>query len=73
MPCSLNPGLRHRRNYDYDRFWVAFPLKDASGEPLMSLDGDIELVVRIFDKEGRVRWHVPDSIRQRLASRAPAK
>jgi hypothetical protein len=61
-----------RRNYDYDRFWVVFPLKDASGEPLMSLDGDVELVVRIYDKEGRVRWHVPDSIRQRLAARAPA-
>jgi hypothetical protein len=69
VPALL--GVR-RRNYDYDRFWVVFPLKDASGEPLMSLDGDIELVVRIYDKEGRVRWHVPDSIRQRLAARSPA-
>lgn len=65
-------GSVRRRNYDYDRFWVVFPLKAASGEPLISLDGDIELVVRIYDKEGRVRWHVPDSIRQRLASRSPA-
>ena len=65
-------GVR-RRNYDYDRFWVVFPLKDASGEPLLSLGGEIELVVRIYDKEGRVRWRVPDSVRQRLAARAPAK
>ena len=53
-----------RRNYDYDRFWVKFPLQLANGEPLFR-EGDMEaeLVVRIHDKEGRVSWRIPESIR----------
>jgi len=55
-----------RRNYDYDRFWVVFPLKDGDGKPLFTAsDTHAELVVRIFEKEGRVRWPIPDSVRQR--------
>lgn len=46
-----------RRNYDYDRFWVVFPLKLAGGAPLIPKDAtDVELIVRISGKEGRVRW-----------------
>jgi hypothetical protein len=55
-----------RRNYDYDRFWVVFPLKDGDGKPLfLPSDTHAELVVRIFEKEGRVRWPIPESVRQR--------
>jgi hypothetical protein len=55
-----------RRNYDYDRFWVVFPLTHADGKPLFAA-GDVaaELVVRIADREGRVRFPIPSSIKNR--------
>jgi hypothetical protein len=53
-----------RRNYDYDRFWVVFPLKHDDGTPLFSAnDASAELVVRIYDREGKVQWPVPPSMR----------
>jgi hypothetical protein len=53
-----------RRNYDYDRFWVTFPLKTADGQPLFTpADRECELVVRIHDKEGRVNWPIPAAMR----------
>lgn len=56
-----------RRNYDYDRFWMAFPLRLADGRPLFtSADVEAELVVRIYDKEGRVSWAIPRSVRQKM-------
>jgi hypothetical protein len=56
-----------RRNYDYDRFWVTFPLTRQDGTPLFgSADRVAELVVRIVDKEGRVEWAVPGSVRTTL-------
>ncbi len=55
-----------QRNYDYDRFWVVFPLLRSDGKPLFPDTGtEAELVVRIRDKEGKVTWRVPDSICQR--------
>jgi hypothetical protein len=52
-----------RRNYDYDRFWMIFPLTRADGSPLFDgTDRFAELVVRIADKEGRVEWPVPGSV-----------
>jgi len=45
-----------RRNYDYDRFWVTFPLSDAGSPVFTAQDRTAELVVRIYDKEGRVEW-----------------
>ncbi len=52
-----------RRNYDYDRFWVVFPLKASDGRALFGpADREAELVVRIYDKEGRVEWPVPPSL-----------
>lgn len=71
---TVTPALREvaglagvlRRNYDYDRFWVAFPLTRAANAPLFSpADTHAELVVRIYDKEGRVEWPIPASIRNR--------
>jgi hypothetical protein len=53
-----------RRNYDYDRFWVVFPLKHSDGKPLFTAsDNQAELVVRIAGREGRVRWPVPSSLK----------
>ena len=60
---ALNGVLR--RNYDYDRFWVVFPLKDADGRPLFSDNTPTaELVVRIYDRQGRVKWPVPLALRK---------
>lgn len=50
-----------RRNYDYDRFWVVFPLQTDSGPLFTSSDREAELVVRIHDKEGHVDWPLPAS------------
>src|SRR5690606_34086712 len=65
----VNPRLRDvkalagvlRRNYDYDRFWVTFPL-DKEGSAVFSGPGLAELVVRIHDKEGRVEGPVPAAV-----------
>jgi hypothetical protein len=57
-----------RRNYDYDRFWVTFPLTGADGRGLVPEGATTAtLIVRIHDKEGRVSWPVPASIRERAA------
>lgn len=65
---ELAPQLRElpafqgvlRRNYDYDRFWVRFPMAHASGEPVLPRGtSHAELVVRIAGKEGRVKWPLP--------------
>ena len=52
-----------RRNFDYDRFWVTFPLQ-KDGSPLFRpSDTAAELVVRIHGREGRVEWPIPASLR----------
>lgn len=52
-------GVR-RRNYDYDRYWVVFPRTLEDGTPLSGPDvTELELVVRIYDSEGKVRWRMP--------------
>jgi hypothetical protein len=70
---TIRPQLRDvkalagvlRRNYDYDRFWVMFPLIQPTGSPLFSAsDLDAEVVVRIYDKEGHVAWPIPSSLRE---------
>ncbi len=56
-----------RRDYAYDAFWVVFPLHTADGQPLFrEADAEAELVVRIYDKVGKVRWPIPESIRRKL-------
>lgn len=43
------------RNYDYDVFWLTFPLNNT----LVNAEtAQLELVVRISNKEGHVRWSV---------------
>ena len=55
-----------RRNYDYDRFWVVFTLRHPDGQPLFGAgDTEADLVVRIADREGRVKWPIPASVKAR--------
>lgn len=54
------------RDYSYDVFWLVFPLVDNDGQPLLPESSrEAELVVRIHNKEGRVSWPIPASIRRR--------
>jgi hypothetical protein len=56
-----------RRDYAYDIFWVVFPLTNDKGEPSMPPTVTaLDLVVGIYNKEGRVSWQLPESLRQRL-------
>jgi len=53
-----------KRNYDYDRFWLVFPTKHEDGTPLVSVQStQLELVVRIAGKEGRVKWPISEFAR----------
>ena len=74
---TSTPALRNikalsgvaRRDYAYDIFWVVFPMTDQKGKLIWeSVPNSIELVVGIYNKEGRVTWPVSDSLRQRLNS-----
>ena len=76
VPGVSVPALRRARamagklprNYDFDRFWVVFPLHSSKGEPLFdAATPEAELVVRVYEKEGRVAWPVPASILTRTA------
>lgn len=61
-------GVR-RRNYAYDRFWIVFPLTTRTGEPLFPFSvAQAELVIRVYNKQGRVRWRIPPSVRKRMES-----
>ncbi len=74
VPGINTPNLRQikglsgifERDYDYDVFWMVFPLiKD--GTPLFSENQTTaELIVRIYNKEGRVEWLIPKSIRNQI-------
>ena len=75
IPGVNTPALRHvkalagvaRRDYAYDVFWVVFPLKDQQGNPIWDTPPDnIELLVGIYNKEGRVSWPVSEQLRQHL-------
>ncbi len=56
-----------KRDYDYEAFWVVFPLVDPGGGKPLFPHGtrEVELVVRIGRQEGRVAWQIPDSIHRR--------
>jgi hypothetical protein len=63
-----------QRNYDYEQFWVVFPLIRADGQPVFP-EGvvEAELVVRIYNKEGTVTWPLAQSIRERTSAIMAAK
>jgi hypothetical protein len=57
------------RDYNYDVFWMVFRLLTEKGQPILpSSVREAELVVRIYNREARVSWLVPDSIRNRTTS-----
>ncbi len=58
-----------RRDYDFDLFYVSFPLVDENKKPLLSPEvAEIEVLVGIYKSEGSVSWRMPDSIRERIRS-----
>lgn len=61
-------GLRgvYRRDYNYEQFWVVFPLKSAKGAALFSSGtAQATLTVRISNKEGSVVFPVPMYLREK--------
>ena len=49
-----------RRDYDYEVFWIVFPRSSETGAPVLPASvSEAELVVRIYNREGRVKWPVP--------------
>lgn len=60
-----------RRDYDYDVFWVVFPLTDENNQLLFSENlSQLELLVGIYNSEGRVSWQMPESLRTKIKARA---
>ncbi|MFY9557661.1 MAG: hypothetical protein WAV47_23385 [Blastocatellia bacterium] len=58
-----------RRDYDYDVFWVVFPLVDENKASLFpDAVSDVELLLGIRDREELVTWRMPKSIRARIKS-----
>jgi hypothetical protein len=49
------------RNYDYDRFWIGFPLSGPGGPLFLTDDDEAELIVRIHGRDGSVRWRIEPS------------
>lgn len=56
-----------RRNFDYDVFWVVFPLVDENKVGLLP-DGisSVELMLGIQNQEERVTLRIPECIRARI-------
>ena len=64
---ALNPVLK--RDYEYDIFWLSFPVADDNGSPLIHPESTgIQLVVGIYNKETTVTWNLTDSLRKRIKS-----
>lgn len=54
----------YRRDYNYDLFWVVFPLKTAGGAPLFQSGvTQAALNIRISNKEGRVTFPLSAQLR----------
>lgn len=55
------------RDYEYDVFWVVFPLVNDKGVPVFSdAVQSFELFVGIYKKEGKITWQIPASMRERI-------
>ena len=53
-----------RRDYAYDVFWVVFPLVDKLKNSVFPADAShLQLIVGIYNSEGRIDWPIPESIR----------
>jgi hypothetical protein len=74
IPGIKSPQLRGlkglsgvmRRDYDYDVFWVVFPLFENNASVLPANTSEVELLVGIYSREGRVSWQIPESIKERI-------
>jgi len=63
-----------RRDYDYDIFWVVFPLVDADKKPVLTSDiAQVQLVVGIYGNEATITWSIPSSVRDRIKTIAENK
>lgn len=59
--------LVSKRDYDYEVFWISFSLTDKDGSPLWTkVPNELELSVRISDKEGRVKWKITNDLKIRI-------
>lgn len=55
-----------RRDYEYDVFWVIFPLTNEKKESVLTDSmGSFEIMVGIYSKEGKTSWAIPPSLRER--------
>lgn len=55
-----------RRNYDYDRFWIVFPLTTDGGQPLFDPSAtEAELITRVYSQEEHTYWPISAGIRRR--------
>ena len=63
-----------KRDYEYDVFWVIFPLVDKNKKPIFGdAVSSFELMVGIYKKEGKMTWPISPSIRSRMKALAAAK
>lgn len=63
-----------KRDYEYDVFWVVFPLVDENKKPLFDDSvTSFELMVGIYKKEGKITWPISPSMRARMKALAAAK
>lgn len=74
IPGIKSPQLRNvkalsgvmRRDYEYDMFWVVFPLVANGVSLLPPGTSEIELLVGIYSGEGSVSWKIPETGRAKL-------
>jgi len=55
-----------KRDYEYDVFWVIFPLVDKNKPLFGDSVSTFELMVGIYKKEGKIRWPISPSMRARI-------
>ena len=62
-----------KRDYEYDVFWVIFPLVDKNKRPILNdAVNSFELMVGIYKKEGKITWPISPSLRARIKALAAA-
>jgi hypothetical protein len=60
-----------KRDYEYDVFWVIFPLLDKNEKPIFDDSvNSFELMVGIYKKEGKITWPISPSLRARMKALA---
>ncbi len=58
------------RDYSYDQFWIAFPIRGTDGKPLITnADRAAEVTVRIYNKVGKVSWPISEKTREYITRR----